>query len=120
MITILVAFVGQTMGYHFMDSYDSNSESHTKIEHQIFVYDNDSASVSGNIEVSDKIDECCKVECCEIDCICPANACTSIAYLDNHLPLSKLVVIRELLLTLATKDTRFIANSLYRPPIFTS
>jgi len=114
LITILVAFVGQTMAYHFMASYDGTSEQHLKIQQQTFVNDNYSANAS------EDIDGCCEVECCESECICPANACASMAYLGNSLPLSELVVLSEPPLSLTTKATHFIATSLYRPPIFTS
>ncbi|PAJ72141.1 hypothetical protein CJF42_22815 [Pseudoalteromonas sp. NBT06-2] len=114
MITILVAFLGQTMSYHFMASYDGTSEFHTKIQQQTFVYDNDSSNTS------ESIDDCCEVECCEIECICPANACASIAYLDNNIPISELLILSEPQLSLTTKGTHFIAKSLYRPPIFAS
>lgn len=114
MITMLIAFVGQTMAYHFMASYDSSFEQHIEIPQKTIINDNSSANPS------ESIDDCCEVECCESDCICPANACASIAYLDSRLLLSDIMVLSEPLLSLATKDTYFIASPFYRPPIFTS
>jgi len=114
MIILLVAFIGQTMAYHFMESYDGFSEQRTKIQHQTFVDVNDSSNASEDTDL------CCEVECCESECICPANTCASSAYLDNSLPLSGVVFLSEPQFSLATKTTHFIATSLYRPPIFSS
>ena len=131
MIIMLVAFVGQTVAYQFVASYDESSaqhtasEKHTSSEHTDIqqptpVNEVDSANNGNNAHTSETDDDCCYVECCESECICPANACASFAYLDNSLPLSEPVVLSEPLLSLVTKGTRFIARSLFRPPIFTS
>ena len=109
-ITLLVAFVGQTMADHFISSNTTLSEHFTKMQVDIIVND----------RVNALVDDCCEVECCENQCICPANACASIAYIDNNLPLTESMAISDPLLTLATKATYFIAASLYRPPIFTT
>ncbi|GAA6172857.1 hypothetical protein NBRC116592_25270 [Colwellia sp. KU-HH00111] len=109
-ITLLVAFVGQTMADHFISSNTTLSEHFTKIQVDIIVND----------RVNALDDDCCEVECCENQCICPANACASIAYIDNNLPLTESMALSDPLLTLATKATYFIAASLYRPPIFTT
>ncbi|WP_042149971.1 hypothetical protein [Pseudoalteromonas sp. '520P1 No. 412'] len=111
-ITIAVAFIGQTMAYHIMPSFDDMSELHTKVFQQA-VENNDH-----DMNTSD--DDCCEIDCCETECICPANACASFTYLDNNTDISELVILSEQQLSLATKSTHFIANSLYRPPIFTS
>lgn len=111
-ITILVAFIGQTMAYHFMASYDDTSELHPKIQQQTFLNDDHNADTS--------VDDCCDVECCETECICPANACASFSYLDNNTYISELIILSEQQLSLTAKNTHFIATSLYRPPIFTS
>ncbi len=109
MITILVAFVGQTMAYHFMSPYDG-----TTIQQHTYVSDN------ANTIVSDSIDECCDIECCESECVCPSNACVSVVFLGSHFMMSALLVISESLLPIDSKATNFIAKTLYRPPIFTS
>ena len=108
-IAILVAFIGQTMAYHFMVSYDLTLEQHSQTQQQIFDID--------SVDTSENIDDCCDVECCENECICPVNACASIAYLTNYLNLSEIALLSEPMLLLAIKDTRFIATYLYRPPI---
>ena len=111
MIILLVAFVGQTMAYSLMASYDSISELQTSTQLQ-------SSSTAHNESSSEN--DCCDVECCESECICPANACASMVYLDSNLPISDLAVISEPLNLLSTQATVVIARSLYRPPIFTS
>ncbi|NMM40231.1 hypothetical protein [Pseudoalteromonas arctica] len=113
MIILLVAFVGQTMAYSLMTSYDSISELQTSTQLQPFSTEHSSAKSASE-------DDCCDVECCENECICPANACASMLYLYSNLPLSELVVISESLNLLSTQATFFTATSLYRPPIFTS
>lgn len=113
-ITILVAFVGQAMAYHFMTVNDTDSDLHSTAQLQVF--DNDTYDGQS----SDNNDDCCEIECCESECICPANACISPVYLDTNLSLSELVILSESMLSLQSKDTHFIASSLYRPPIFTS
>lgn len=111
-ITMLFAFVGQTMAYHIVASDERVSAKKVKIYQQTVVNDKD--------EHSTLDDDCCDVECCENDCICPANTCATIAYLEDYRPLSEFVILGEALLSLATQSTRFIATSHYRPPIHTS
>lgn len=111
-ITMLVAFMGQTMAYHFIALNEITSEKQTNVQLSNFVENNDNSNAS--------VDDCCQVECCESECICPANVCTSSAYIDNRLSMSDIIFLSEPLLSLATKGTHFIATSLYRPPIFTS
>lgn len=113
-ITLLVAFVGQTMAYHFIPSFDGIIDQHKEIQQQasVKVYDSESADTLD--------DDCCEVDCCESDCICPANGCASIAYIASHIPQSELVFLSESLLLLAAKNSNVIASSLFRPPIFTS
>lgn len=113
-ITILVAFVGQAMAYHFMAVNDTHSNLQSTA--QLKVFDNDTYDGQS----SENNDDCCEIECCESECICPANACISPVYLDTNLSLSELVILSESMLSLQSKDTHFIASSLYRPPIFTS
>jgi hypothetical protein len=113
-ITILVAFVGQAMAYKFMAVNDTDSNLQSTAQLQIF--DNNTFGEKS----SENDDDCCEIECCESECICPANACTSNVYLDTNLSLSELVILSESMLSLQSKDTHFIASSLYRPPIFTS
>ena len=121
-ITILVAFVGQAMAYHFMAVNDTHSNLQSTAQLQVF--DNDTydgqSSENNDGQSSENNDDCCEIECCESECICPANACISPVYLDTNLSLSELVILSESMLSLQSKDTHFIASSLYRPPIFTS
>lgn len=112
-ILLLFVFVGQTMSYSIMASYDNISDLQTSTQFQ-------SSSTKHSSTGSDLDDECCDVECCESECICPANACASMVYLDSKLPLSELAVITESLNLLSTQATFFIATSRFRPPIFTS
>ncbi len=112
---MLLAFIGQTMAIHFMAPNDGASEQHTNIQQPPLLND-----ANGNNTHASETDDCCDVDCCENECICPANACASIAYLDNYLSLSELVVLSEPILSLTTKGTHFIARSLFRPPISTS
>lgn len=111
-MTILIAFVGQAIAYHFMDVYDAHSNLQSTAQLQINDY--------YGVKSSENDDDCCEIECCESECICPANACISPVFLDTKLSLSELVILSESMLSLQSKDTHFIASSLYRPPIFTS
>ncbi|MBU2971925.1 hypothetical protein KO527_21530 [Pseudoalteromonas sp. C2R02] len=102
------------MAYHFMAVNDTHSNLQSTA--QMKVFDNDTYDGQS----SENNDDCCEIECCESECICPANACISPVYLDTNLSLSELVILSESMLSLQSKDTHFIASSLYRPPIFTS
>lgn len=114
MIILLVAFVGQTMAYSLMASFDSISELQTSTQFQSSSTEHDLS------EESASEDDCCDVECCESECICPANGCASMVYLHSSLPISDIAVISESLNLLSTQAVLVIARSLYRPPIFTS
>jgi hypothetical protein len=116
MIILLVAFVGQTMAYSLMTSYDSISELKTRTQSQAVNTGHDEYMSAENTSE----DDCCDVECCESECICPANACGSMVYLHSNLLLSDSVVISESLNLLSTQAALVIKRSLYRPPIFTS
>ncbi len=112
--TLLIAFIGQTMAFHFMASYGDFSDLQDKPQQQIVV------SHSDDVNTTKDVDDCCDIECCENICICPANACASIVYLDSVLLLSAVVLLNESLLPMVIKDTYFIATSFYRPPISVS
>ncbi|MDU0356176.1 hypothetical protein RS130_21890 [Paraglaciecola aquimarina] len=118
------------MAYHFV-AFDDSGRSQTvegeaaeqikgnKLSHEL----NDGLlnSIDGvKSLVSDDTDDCCDIDCCEGDCFCPANACTSMVYVDNTLALSKLILNSELALSFVQASPQYIVSSLYRPPIFTS
>ncbi|MCF2946509.1 hypothetical protein L0668_00150 [Paraglaciecola aquimarina] len=70
--------------------------------------------------VPDEVDDCCDIDCCDGECFCPANACSSLAFLDNTLGYLKIMLASESMLSLAQASPVHIVTSLYRPPIFTS
>lgn len=99
------------MAYHVAAKPDELSNVPTKIHQQSVVEPSESANTSADN------DDCCEIECCSGECICPANTCSSHAYLTTDFPLSALVVLSEFQTSLTTQDTYFLATSLYRPPI---
>lgn len=113
---LFVAFIGQTMAYSLIVSDDRISVLQTNTQTQSYSTEYDEHSS----EASASEDDCCSVECCENECICPANACASVVYLDSNLSLSDQAVVSESLISFFTQAKCFISPPLYRPPIFTS
>ncbi|MEP1445750.1 MAG: hypothetical protein ABJK37_06520 [Paraglaciecola sp.] len=127
MITLLVAFVGQSMAYHFVPPDEGSTSSQTvdgEASQQTKgnkLNDSLQNSLDGaNTLASEDVDDCCDIDCCEGECFCPANACASMVYVDNTLTFSKLILNSELALPFVQAFPQYIASSLYRPPIFTS
>lgn len=145
LIALLVAFVGQSMAYHFIGFDDVNlsvnaevqtlddgsnlplkrtlqtknsQETENSQQQEQAPLQND--SFDDNVVASDEVDDCCDIDCCDGECFCPANACSSLAFLDNTLGYSKIVVANELVLPFVHASPQYIVTSLYRPPIFTS
>ncbi|MDK1285767.1 hypothetical protein [Pseudoalteromonas umbrosa] len=111
---VLVAFVGQSLAYNFVMSYEQGSvlvsDMHTPASNSL-----DTAKQNAQSE-----DDCCEVDCCEDECICPANACMTFAYVkpDNQpVLLSK---YHHLAHAIAHQHPIDMKDLLFRPPIFTS
>lgn len=144
MITLLIAFVGQSMAYHFIGfddvslSVNAEVQAHddasnlpkkstlqtknyqqTENNQQQTVLQNDNLD-GVSATVPDEVDDCCDVDCCDGECFCPDNACSSLAFLDNTFGYSKIMVASELVLPFVQASPLHIITSLYRPPIFTS
>ncbi|MBU3003640.1 hypothetical protein [Paraglaciecola arctica] len=142
MINLLIAFVGQSMAYHFIafDDVDASSQTledtstlHTKTypqtENSSLVKPQQTPPQSNKLDnsidgtgfkASDEVDDCCDVDCCDGECFCPANACSSMIFIDNTLAQSKFIFNSESVLSFVQASPQYIVTSLYRPPIFTS
>ncbi|RLV59853.1 hypothetical protein D5018_09755 [Parashewanella curva] len=126
---MLLAFVGQVVAYHYVAVHKDISNSQFSSQ-KLFLDNQDSDLTTRNdllVEgaakdqlTSEKEEDCCEVQCCENDCFCPANACAPVVFLELSLPTLESAKISEPVLPVKSKSTRFIATSLYRPPIFTS
>ena len=114
-IAMLTAFLGQALAYTAMScemSADSHA-SHMEMEHSSM---NHQESMShGDMKTSDtgKYQDCCSV-----DCTCPANACTSITFLNTNVGSTDLLRVREAVFLQKVEQPTSISTSLYRPPIF--
>lgn len=113
LITLLVAFIGQAMAYHYagnnVDSFIQDVAAHEQ-----------SGPEHKGLSSSEDVDDCCEIECCESDCICPANVCASMVYLDTDSLTSQILPLSEPMLLMLKKDTRSFSTRRYRPPIFAS
>lgn len=65
-------------------------------------------------------DDCCDVECCNTDCICIANACSFVVYLNMQLSETYPLLFGESVFFQPIKLTNSILSIVYRPPIITS
>lgn len=119
-MTILVAFVGQAMASHFLTFDDASVVQQVDIQQQSAVEFDKNHDANAPADTSNDVDDCCDTDCCEGECICPANACISMVYLDNSIAQSSLILISEFALATTQKNPQNIVSSLYRPPIFTS
>ncbi|AOT07637.1 hypothetical protein [Pseudoalteromonas luteoviolacea] len=108
-VAVLVAFIGQSLAYNFVMSFEQGLT---------LVADSDSQQIlEGGTQNED---DCCEVDCCEDECICPSNACMTFAYVkpDNHsVSFSK---YHHMLFNISREHPIKVQDSLFRPPIFAS
>lgn len=113
-VAMLTAFVGQAFAYSAM-SCEMSAASHqshmamdqSSMKHHEGMTHGDMKSSGSNSE-----------ECCDIDCVCPANACTSVTFLNSNVVSTDVIRFSDLVNIQQSQQPNSISTSLYRPPIF--
>lgn len=125
-MTMLIAFIGQTLAYsamacemagdahqaHTMMTSGDDMMSHLSMDHSSSVHANMNHAITSQDESSSSDD------CCGVDCICPANACTSFTLLGAPTTYVGLALLNEAVNLLPIEQPSSLPTSLYRPPIF--
>jgi len=113
-VAMLTAFVGQAFAYTSMScemSADSH-QSHMTMEHS-------SMKSHEGMEHGDmKASASSSKDCCDVDCICPANACTSVTFLNSNNGSPDILGFTEAIVNQGAKHPKSMSTSLFRPPIF--
>jgi hypothetical protein len=134
---LLLAFLGQAMGYSLFNSCEENGvlsssnlgTSNLNISNVTAPVHNDVNTSLDNTLSSNKAKssehvksqvDCCTDECCDAACVCIANGCTSAMYLNVELIPSKPMLLSESPYLPFFAQPKSISTSRYRPPIFTS
>ena len=104
-LLVLVAFMGQAMAMYISTPEIS----------QLAIDSAEISQPSSNDTAHD--DDCCDVECCEAECICPANACSSVPFLQTLIHSPNTLSISELVVMPFVLAANSITSNLYRPPI---
>lgn len=125
-MTMLIAFLGQTLAYSAMacemagDAHQAHNTmvngeetmSHHSMDHSSSDHGNMNHPMPGQDKTSNSDD------CCGVDCICPANACTSFTLLSAPTTYVDLALLNEAVNLLPIEQPSSLPTSLYRPPIF--
>ena len=125
-MTMLIAFIGQTLAYSAMacEMAGDAHQAHTMMvngeetmSHHLM---DRSSSDHGNMNhpMASQGNPSSSDDCCGVDCICPANACTSFTLLSTPTTYVDLVLLNEALNLLPIEQPSSLPTSLYRPPIF--
>ncbi|MCP4260278.1 MAG: hypothetical protein GY774_22575 [Planctomycetes bacterium] len=113
-VAMLTAFVGQAFAYTSMScemSADSH-QSHMTMEHS-------SMKSHEGMEHGDmKASASSSKDCCDVDCICPANACTSVTFLNSNNGSPDILGFTEAIVNQGAEHPKSMPTSLFRPPIF--
>ncbi|MCF6437203.1 hypothetical protein [Pseudoalteromonas sp. MMG022] len=109
-LTMLIAFTGQALAYAVMPC-DMSLDNHTSM----MTMDHSADMMTSNMDHSNMSSA---VDCCDTDCTCPANACTSIHYLNTALLTTPAIYWSEAINHALPEAPHAITSSLYRPPIF--
>ena len=113
-VAMLNAFVGQALAYTSMScemSADSH-QSHMTMEHS-------SMKSHEGMEHGDmKASASSSKDCCDVDCICPANACTSVTFLNSNNGSPDILGFTEAIANQGAEHPKSMSTSLFRPPIF--
>ena len=113
-VAMLTAFVGQALAYTSMScemSADSH-QSHMTMEHS-------SMKSHEGMEHGDmKASASSSKDCCDVDCICPANACTSVTFLNSNNGSPDILGFTEAIVNQGAEPPKSMSTSLFRPPIF--
>ncbi|MGJ8680428.1 hypothetical protein [Paraglaciecola sp.] len=111
---MLIAFVGQALAYSTM-SCEMPSDSHQSH----MTMDHSSMKHHEGMDHSDmKTSASSSEDCCDQDCICPANACTSVTFLNANSGSTDILGFTDTIVNQGAEHPKSISTSLYRPPIF--
>jgi len=114
-VAMFIAFIGQSMAFITVNSYQSSPVANISI--------NGTENIIKNVDHKDNnetIADCCDVECCDVDCVCLASGCLSLTYLNSEIIATQIAVFSEAIFLPQTEQIKSITSLLYRPPIFTS
>lgn len=113
-VFMLIAFVGQALAYTAMscDMSSGSHESHMTMDHSSMK--SHEGMNHGDIHEKSSSAE----DCCERNCVCPANACTSVIFLNSDNNEFDGFGLGEAVLSHNSEQPKSIYTSLYRPPIF--
>ncbi len=114
-VALLIAFIGQALAYTAMPCEMSagSYESHMMMEHSKVSYHEGMSHSDINNSSHGQSEDCC-----DLDCVCPANACTSVIFLNSDNDEPDGFGLDEAVLSQNSEQPKSISTSLYRPPIF--
>lgn len=113
-VAMLTAFVGQALAYTSM-SCEMSTDSHQSY----MTMEHSSMKSHEGMEHGDmKASASSSKDCCDVDCICPANACTSVTFLNSNNGSPDILGFTEAIVNQGAEHPKSMSTSLFRPPIF--
>ena len=118
LMAVLFSFIGQAIAIGSSTSCESSQGTYVSHENQLSMQ-----SQTNDIDTHDhghNDDDCCDTECCADTCLCFGNACSFSMFIMASSCNIRPFFLNEACYLSVLKFPQFIAQSMFRPPIFTS